>query len=46
MIKIEARIEALEIHNGVLNALGSDGDNLITSSAILSTVTGSVSLGA
>lgn len=46
LVKFEGRIEALEIHNGVLNTLGGAGDNLIKSSAILSTVAGSVSLGA
>ncbi|WP_323848022.1 hypothetical protein [Acinetobacter indicus] len=46
LLKFEGRIEALEIHNGVLNTLGGAGDNLIKSSAILSTVAGSVSLGA
>ncbi|MCL6233446.1 putative type VI secretion system effector [Acinetobacter amyesii] len=46
LVKFEGRIEALEIHNGVLNTLGGAGDNLIKSSVILSTVAGSVSLGA
>ncbi len=46
LVKFEGRIEALEIHNGVLNTLGGAGDHLIKSSAILSTVAGSVSLGA
>ncbi|WP_104472432.1 putative type VI secretion system effector [Acinetobacter indicus] len=46
LIKFEGCIEALEIHNGVLNTLGNAGNNLIKSSAILSTVAGSVSLGA
>lgn len=46
LVKIEGRIQELEIHNGVLNTLGGAGDNLIKSSAILSTVAGSVSLGA
>ncbi len=46
LVKFEGRIEALEIHNGVLNTFGGAGDNLIKSSAILSTVAGSVSLGA
>ncbi|WP_227554594.1 MULTISPECIES: putative type VI secretion system effector [Acinetobacter] len=46
LMKFEGRIEALEIHNGVLNTLGNAGNSLIKSSAILSTVAGSVSLGA
>ncbi len=46
LVKFEGRIEALEIHNGVLNTLGGVGDHLIKSSAILSTVAGSISLGA
>ncbi len=46
LVKLEGRIEALEIHNGVLNTLGGVGDHLIKSSAILSTVAGSISLGA
>ncbi|MEB6678122.1 putative type VI secretion system effector [Acinetobacter haemolyticus] len=46
LLKIEGRINKLEIHEGTLNTLANTGDNQITSSAILSSVAESVSLGA
>ena len=45
MIKLEGYIRELEVHKGVLNALGGKGDSLIASSAILGTITGNVTLG-
>ena len=46
MIKFEGRVQQIEVYQDVLNSLGSSGDTQITSSAILSAATGSVSLGA
>ncbi|WP_436861348.1 putative type VI secretion system effector [Acinetobacter haemolyticus] len=46
LVKFEGRINKLEIHEGTLNTLANTGDNQITSSAILSSVAESVSLGA
>ena len=46
LFKFEGRIERLELSEAMLDALGGGTDNFITSSAILSGVTGSVSLGA
>lgn len=46
MLKIEGRIQRLEVYDGALNALGSSGDTQIGASAILSGVTESVSLSA
>lgn len=46
MIKIEGRIEALEIHNEMMSALGSGCDSQIMSSALLAGATESLSLSA
>jgi hypothetical protein len=45
IFKFEGRIERIETHDSVFNAFGGS-DSLVTSSAILSAVSGSVSLGA
>ena len=45
LAKFEGEIQELEVHNGILRTLGSGVDSLIKSSAILSTINGSVSLG-
>ena len=46
MIKLEGRIQRLEIYDDALSAFGKSGDTQITSSAILSDVAESVSLSA
>jgi hypothetical protein len=46
MFKFEGRIERIELSDAMLDALGGGTDKFITSSVILSGVTGSVSLGA
>lgn len=46
LFKFEGRINRIELSDAMLDALGSGTDSFITSSAILSSMTGSISLGA
>ncbi|WP_180000579.1 hypothetical protein [Acinetobacter sp. YH12239] len=46
LFKFEGRINRIELSDAMLDALGSGTDSFIISSAILSSMTGSVSLGA
>ncbi|MFY6880645.1 putative type VI secretion system effector [Acinetobacter baumannii] len=44
LIKLEGRIQKLEVHEGILKTLDQTGDKQITSSTILSTVSNNTSL--
>ena len=46
LVKFQGYIKKLEIHEGTLNTLSNVGDSQILSSAILSSIAESVSLGA